>query len=630
MAVLCHSQRALRPWPAAFRRNLWFFSITAALAVHTAAPALSGVHHDNGNAPMFVQALSDQLENMRGSVRRNGFDKEAAVGVTCKAAENLIMCLFVVLVVLEHLWQRKVDADQALSSSDLEHGWSADGSFPRSITDTSLQRTDEDWETRSNISALSTNEEQSLPRPHDDSRNAAAASARRIAMAKITAQLHESIKAVVEIDGPRKWESSCVGAFSQIRRAVLHAANRPEAFERESINAVPVLRFLATFVECYPIRVKQASEVVSLLVSQPSWAAALPLSMLLHKGHAHPELQEAARAACMHLRGNQSSQKVSADAHVSTSNRGPLGSLGSRTTCMSRVSGSSTPILRERTSGLSTPILRQRSSGLSTPGMELDAVSRISCSSDHGPACQSDDRHAFTPSASMMVVLHVVYPSYAITPQAELGRIATFVGLLWCLGPMRWGRLVHMKHIGKCRLIQTTALCAVIIVALWGFADVLSCCIFPAAERPTAPRKVPRHFRELVQYLACCSSAKDNDPGAWTMWYVVCISAFASAFWQEFLFRGIYLGCLQAKMQFWSANLLVACLYALEHEPLDVSPTGVVGVRADSIAPLLVGSLWCGYVYHRCGNLAVTVLAHACVHACIIYLYALAPGSLCP
>jgi len=232
----------------------------------------------------------------------------------------------------------------------------------------------------------------------------------------------------------------------------------------------------------------------------------------------------------------------------------------------------------------------------------------------------------FTPSASMMVVLHVVYPSYAMTPQAELGRIATFVGLLWCLGPAQWGRLVQIKRIGKCRLVLAIILCALILVALWVFADVLTCCIFPAAEPTTAPRKVPRYLRELVQYLAGCSPTRDKDPGSTALWFVVCASAVASAFWQEFLFRGIYLGCLQAQMQFWAANLLVACLYALEHEPLDVSPTGIVGVHADSIAPLLIGSLWTGYIYHRCGNLAVTVLAHACVNACIIYLYASAPG----
>lgn len=537
------------------------------------------------------------------------------MSVTCKAAENLIMCLFVVLCTFEYLWQRKVDADQALSSSDLERGLfqpvgfeRAESSFSRCVTDPVSQRLDEDWETRSNISAVSLHDEPSLPRPNDDGRNAARQAARRIATAKITAQLHESIKAIVELDGPRKWESSCVGAFSQIRRAVLHASNRPEAFERESTNAVPVLRFLATFVECYPIRVKQACEVVSLLVSQPSWAAALPSSMLLHKGHAHPEIQEAARAACTHLRA---SPKSAEHVHVSTSSRSFFGNVGSRTTCMSRVSGASTPIR----------------------GLEAEAGSRLSrCSSDHGldvPKWQNDalDQNAFTPSASMMVVLHVVYPSHAVTPQAELGRIATFVGLLWCLGPMQWGRLVHVKNLSKCRLIATTVLCASILVILWVFSDVLSCCIFPAAERPTAPRQVPRYLRELVQYLAGCTPSRDQDPGAWVLWGVVCTSSVASAFWQEFLFRGIYLGCLQARMEFWTANLLVAVLYALEHEPLDVSPTGVVGVHADSIAPLLVGSLWCGYVYHRCGNLVVTIWAHICVNACIIYLYASAPGS---
>ncbi|CAE8630325.1 unnamed protein product, partial [Polarella glacialis] len=48
-----------------------------------------------------------------------------------------------------------------------------------------------------------------------------------------------------------------------------------------------------------------------------------------------------------------------------------------------------------------------------------------------------DDKWHIAPLILMMILLHVIYPSFPISPQVEMGRIMTFLGFLWSVGPQR-------------------------------------------------------------------------------------------------------------------------------------------------------------------------------------------------
>jgi len=65
---------------------------------------------------------------------------------------------------------------------------------------------------------------------------------------------------------------------------------------------------------------------------------------------------------------------------------------------------------------------------------------------------------------------------------------------------------------------------------------------------------------------------------------------------------------------------VVALAYALEHEPLAYAEDGTVSVHLAPLIPLLAGAAWCGFVYHRSGNLAVTIAAQILVNAFFVWL----------
>lgn len=93
--------------------------------------------------------------------------------------------------------------------------------------------------------------------------------------------LHEGIEAVMDIDSPKKWECAAVSGFAQLRRGCLHTAGDMDAFEQESVYAPAVFNFLIDFVKRNRLRVRQACEVLHLLMASPSWVGALHASPML-------------------------------------------------------------------------------------------------------------------------------------------------------------------------------------------------------------------------------------------------------------------------------------------------------------------------------------------------------------
>lgn len=232
------------------------------------------------------------------------------------------------------------------------------------------------------------------------------------------------------------------------------------------------------------------------------------------------------------------------------------------------------------------------------------------------------DQWQIGPLVMMMILLHVIYPSFPLSPQVEVGRIMTFLGFLWSVGPLRCITVVNTEPMHKCRLLFLTILGACVHACIFIMTDTINDLIFPDAAKTVGLYQGPRYLHQLLMYWAIRYPARaTSSVGPWAAWCVVSAVVFSSAVWKEFLFRGVYLGGLRTRMPFWAANVTTALVYALAHEPLQLSSDGAVKLQMVTCAPLLMGAMWYGYLYQSSNNLVVTVLAHLLFNASLLALH---------
>lgn len=225
------------------------------------------------------------------------------------------------------------------------------------------------------------------------------------------------------------------------------------------------------------------------------------------------------------------------------------------------------------------------------------------------------------PLVLMMVLLHVIYPSFPITPQVEVGRIMTFIGFIWSVGPMNCLALVNCESMRIYRLVALTLLCFCVHVFLYAMTDTISDLIFPDAADVADLYSGPRYVHQMLTYLTVRFPLGSCSIVRWVVWCVVSAVVFASTVWKEFLFRGIYLGSLRTRMPFWAANGTTALIYALAHEPLSLSPDGTVRLEMVGLSPLVMGALWYGYLYNKSNNLLITVVSQMLFNLSLLGLH---------
>lgn len=227
------------------------------------------------------------------------------------------------------------------------------------------------------------------------------------------------------------------------------------------------------------------------------------------------------------------------------------------------------------------------------------------------------------PLLMMMILLHVVYPSFPISPQVELGRILTFLGFLCVVGTRRCIAVIDTAPIRWFKVMSLTLVGVFVHTCISFMTDTISDLIFPSVGAAVDLYQGPRYLHNLLLYLAIRYPTKSASLGLWAAWCIVSAVVFTSAVWKEFLFRGVYLGGLRTQMPFWVANLIVGCMYALAHEPLSLSDDGTLRFNVIAGAPLLMGSMWYGYLYHQSGNITVTVISHLIFNAMMFWLHLL-------
>jgi len=232
------------------------------------------------------------------------------------------------------------------------------------------------------------------------------------------------------------------------------------------------------------------------------------------------------------------------------------------------------------------------------------------------------EKWQIAPLVLMMVLLHVIYPSFPISPQVELGRIMTFLGFLWSVGPQRCIATVNTEPMrSSCRLVFLAIWGAIIHACILITADTISDLIFPLASSSHDLYHGPRYLHQLLRYCTVRYPVTDDSFGPYLAWCVVSAVVFSSAVWKEFLFRGVYLGGLRSRMPFWAANVVTAMIYALAHEPIILSQDGCVSLKIVGCAPLVMGAMWYGYLYQSCNNLIVVVLAHLLFNSVLLALH---------
>eukprot|EP00931_Biecheleriopsis_adriatica_P060832 TRINITY_DN36546_c0_g1_i1.p1 TRINITY_DN36546_c0_g1~~TRINITY_DN36546_c0_g1_i1.p1 ORF type:complete len:431 (-),score=75.07 TRINITY_DN36546_c0_g1_i1:50-1342(-) len=222
----------------------------------------------------------------------------------------------------------------------------------------------------------------------------------------------------------------------------------------------------------------------------------------------------------------------------------------------------------------------------------------------------------------MMILLHVIYPSFPISPQVELGRIMTFLGFLWSVGPQRCIAVVNTEPVrSNCRLLWVSCLGAAVAAIIFIITDTISDLIFPLAASSNDLYHGPRYLHQLLVYLKLRYPVPDDSFGPWAAWFLVSAVVFSSAVWKEFLFRGVYFGGLRTRMPFWAANMASALIFALAHEPIQLATDGSIKLHIVACAPLMMGAMWYGYLYHISNNLIVTVLAHLMFNSALFALH---------
>lgn len=229
------------------------------------------------------------------------------------------------------------------------------------------------------------------------------------------------------------------------------------------------------------------------------------------------------------------------------------------------------------------------------------------------------------PMVMMMVLLHVVYPSFPTSPQVECGRILTFLGFLWAIGVKRCIAVVDTEPLSALRHVIYAVTCTMVQMGVWLITCTICQLIFPSAEDVTELFRGPKYLRQLVVYLDYqkqkAALASSDDYTRWAAWCVMVGVVFASAVWKEFLFRGLYMGGLKTRMPFWAASAIAALIYALAHEPLHLSPQGVLKLPLVASAPYVTSAMWYAYFYQCCNNLVVTIFAHLLFNAALFGIH---------
>eukprot|EP00444_Apocalathium_aciculiferum_P050998 CAMPEP_0183516892 /NCGR_PEP_ID=MMETSP0371-20130417/14516_1 /TAXON_ID=268820 /ORGANISM="Peridinium aciculiferum, Strain PAER-2" /LENGTH=246 /DNA_ID=CAMNT_0025714691 /DNA_START=29 /DNA_END=767 /DNA_ORIENTATION=- len=187
----------------------------------------------------------------------------------------------------------------------------------------------------------------------------------------------------------------------------------------------------------------------------------------------------------------------------------------------------------------------------------------------------------------------------------------TLLCFLWLVGPVRCITVINTEPMHCCKFLFFTALCVGVHACIFVTTDTISDLMFPTASSHAPLYHGPRYLQQLLQYMKLRHPGHSGASfGSWASWCIVSAVVFSSAVWKEFLFRGVYFGDLRTRMPLWKANLTTSVIYALAHEPLQVSSDGAITLYVVSCAPMLMGALWYGYLYHKCNNLVVLVLAH--------------------
>jgi len=234
-------------------------------------------------------------------------------------------------------------------------------------------------------------------------------------------------------------------------------------------------------------------------------------------------------------------------------------------------------------------------SGASSPGQgfvcNADDMNSIYEVAGHGQSCHEPHRsiHPETlkctasvgtwpkgPLVLMMILLHVLYPAFPISPQVEVGRILALLGFLWSIGPNRCISVVNTEPLRKARLLWLTCVCAGVQIVIFLVTDTVSNLIFPKTAERTDVYEGPPYLHQMFQ---CVDSSNAGMCGCLTSsisWCILSTVVLSSAVWKEFLFRGVYLGGLRTQMPFWAANLMTASIYSLNHQTIKLSDHGVL------------------------------------------------------
>jgi len=272
-------------------------------------------------------------------------------------------------------------------------------------------------------------------------------------------------------------------------------------------------------------------------------------------------------------------------------------------------------------------------SGASSPGQGLscnaDDTNSIYEAAGHGHSSHEPHRsiHPETlkreanvgtwltgPLVLMMILLHVVYPAFPMSPQVEVGRILAFLGFLWSIGPKRCIAVVNTEPLRKSRLLWLTCVCAGVQLVIFLITDTISDLIFPKAAERVDLFGGPPYLQQMFQFVDKRNPGRNGCLTSWISWSILSTVVFSSAVWKEFLFRGVYLGGLRTQMPFWAANMITAFTYSLNHQPINLSDHGILTFDIVTSVPTLMGALWSGYLYYMCNNLVVTVLGHLLVN----------------
>jgi len=281
-------------------------------------------------------------------------------------------------------------------------------------------------------------------------------------------------------------------------------------------------------------------------------------------------------------------------------------------------------------------------SGASSPGQGLscnaDDTNSIYEAAGHGHSSHEPHRsiHPETlkreanvgtwltgPLVLMMILLHVVYPAFPISPQVEVGRILAFLGFLWSIGPKRCIAVVNTEPLRKSRLLWLTCVCAGVQLVIFLITDTISDLIFPKAAERVDLYGGPTYLSQMFQFVDNRNPGRTGCLTSWISWCILSSVVFSSAVWKEFLFRGVYLGGLRTQMPFWAANMITAFIYSLNHQPINLSDHGILTFDIVASVPTLMGALWCGYFYYMCNNPVVTVLGHLLVNGFYLALHLL-------